>query len=89
MIGLTDRNKLYANDRLLSSDCTSFFVHNDFLVLTTFGHTARFVEVDIGFDGMFISLFLCLVFWVCVFVDGLVFFFFFRFCAERGVRESV
>ncbi|KND02563.1 Elongator subunit IKI3 [Spizellomyces punctatus DAOM BR117] len=50
LIGLSDRNKLYANDRLLSPDCTSFFVHDDFLILTTFTHTARFISLNVAFD---------------------------------------
>ncbi|KAI8827292.1 IKI3 family-domain-containing protein [Fimicolochytrium jonesii] len=47
-IGLSERNKLYAGDRLISSDCTSFFVHNDFLILTTFTHTARFISLHVS-----------------------------------------
>ncbi|CAO3599964.1 unnamed protein product [Absidia cylindrospora] len=47
VIGLTDRNKLYANDNLLSSEATSFFLRHDWLVFTTTSHTARFLPLDI------------------------------------------
>ncbi|KAI8909371.1 IKI3 family-domain-containing protein [Powellomyces hirtus] len=46
-LGLSGRNKLYANSTLISSDCTSFHVHNDFLILTTFTHTARFISLNV------------------------------------------
>ncbi|KAI9099473.1 IKI3 family-domain-containing protein [Phlyctochytrium arcticum] len=44
LIGLDDRNRLYCNQTLLASDCTSFTLHNDFLIFATFTHTARFVS---------------------------------------------
>ncbi|KAI9015161.1 IKI3 family-domain-containing protein [Gaertneriomyces semiglobifer] len=44
VIGLSEHNKLYADDRILSSDCTSFMIHNDFIIITTFTHTARFIS---------------------------------------------
>ncbi|RKO84341.1 IKI3 family-domain-containing protein, partial [Blyttiomyces helicus] len=50
-VGLTDRNKLYVNDRLLSPDCTSFALHDDFLALSTLTHTARFVPLDVPLEG--------------------------------------
>ncbi|KAJ3288043.1 hypothetical protein HK104_008357 [Borealophlyctis nickersoniae] len=49
-IGLSNSNKLYANDRVLSTDCTSFFVHNNFLIFTTLTHVARFVPLNVGVE---------------------------------------
>ena len=51
VVGLTERGKLYANDRLLSGECTSFFLRNDWLALTTTSHTARFLPLDVKYDG--------------------------------------
>ncbi|KAJ3149243.1 hypothetical protein HDU89_003961 [Geranomyces variabilis] len=45
-VGLSERNKLYANAALIAADCTSFYLHNDFLILTTFTHAARFVDLN-------------------------------------------
>ncbi|KAJ3203479.1 hypothetical protein HK099_001499, partial [Clydaea vesicula] len=39
------RNKLFANGELLSTECISYFVHNDYVVLTTLTHTAKFISV--------------------------------------------
>ncbi|KAJ3091877.1 hypothetical protein HK102_012927 [Quaeritorhiza haematococci] len=61
LVGLNDRNKLYAalmssgptvgeSVRLLSTECTSFFVHNEFLIVTTFSHTARFLPLKSRFE---------------------------------------
>ncbi|KAJ8653293.1 hypothetical protein O0I10_011043 [Lichtheimia ornata] len=55
VIGLSERGKLYANDRLLSSECTSFFLRSDWLALTTTSHNARFLPLDISFDEFKIS----------------------------------
>ncbi|KAI9311999.1 IKI3 family-domain-containing protein [Dichotomocladium elegans] len=55
VIGLSDRSKLYANDRLLSAECTSFFLRNDWLALTTTSHNARFLPLDIPFNEFKIS----------------------------------
>ncbi|KAJ3055398.1 hypothetical protein HK097_010674, partial [Rhizophlyctis rosea] len=42
-VGLTERNKLYVGNETVASDCTSFFIHNDFLAFTTLTHAVRFV----------------------------------------------
>ncbi|KAI8099669.1 IKI3 family-domain-containing protein [Halteromyces radiatus] len=55
IIGLTERSKLYANDRLLSSEATSFFLRHDWLVFTTTSHTARFLPLDIELDDFKLS----------------------------------
>ncbi|KAI7853743.1 IKI3 family-domain-containing protein [Circinella umbellata] len=55
VVGLTERGKLYANDRLLSGECTSFFLRNDWLALTTTSHTARFLPLDVKYDDFKLS----------------------------------
>ncbi|KAL2911621.1 putative elongator complex protein 1 [Polyrhizophydium stewartii] len=47
-LGMSERNKLFANDQTLLVDCTSFFVHNEFLVVTTLSHTARFLPLSVA-----------------------------------------
>ncbi|KAJ2781720.1 putative elongator complex protein 1 [Coemansia interrupta] len=46
VVGRTDRNQLFANDHLISSVCSSFYLRRDMLVFTTTTHFARFVPVD-------------------------------------------
>ncbi|ORX62126.1 IkappaB kinase complex, IKAP component [Hesseltinella vesiculosa] len=55
VIALSDRSKLYANDRLLSSEATSFFLRHDWLVFSTTSHTARFLPLDVPFDHFKLS----------------------------------
>jgi len=55
VIGLTARNRLYANERLIVSNCTSFYIHSDFLIFTTMTHTARFLPLNIPFDDFKIT----------------------------------
>ncbi|CAG8447568.1 10999_t:CDS:10 [Ambispora leptoticha] len=55
IIGLSKNNKLYANNRLLAVDCTSFFIHNDYLVYTTTQHTARFLPLHVNFSEFKVS----------------------------------
>ncbi|KAJ3023810.1 hypothetical protein HKX48_000944 [Thoreauomyces humboldtii] len=54
-IGLSARNKLYAGDRLISAECTSFTIHDSFLILTTFTHTARFIRLIGSVDDIRLS----------------------------------
>ncbi|KAJ2385127.1 putative elongator complex protein 1, partial [Coemansia sp. RSA 2603] len=46
VVGRTDRNQLFANNHLISSVCSSFYLRQDMLVFTTTTHFARFVPVD-------------------------------------------
>ncbi|KAF9975119.1 hypothetical protein BGZ73_001334 [Actinomortierella ambigua] len=46
VVGLTRNNRLYVNERLVSSEATSFSLHNYFLVFTTATHTARFLPLE-------------------------------------------
>lgn len=48
--GLTKAGLLYANDRILVRNCTSFVVTPVHLVLTTTQHLLKFVHLT-GFDG--------------------------------------
>ncbi|KAI8913226.1 IKI3 family-domain-containing protein [Gorgonomyces haynaldii] len=43
---LNNRNKLFANDRMISSECTSYFVHNEYLIITTLRHTCEFLMLN-------------------------------------------
>ena len=54
-LGLSNRNKLYANGSLISSECTSYFVHNKFLVLSTLSHTVRFLPLKTPFKDFMLS----------------------------------
>ncbi|KAH6585500.1 hypothetical protein BASA50_001109 [Batrachochytrium salamandrivorans] len=49
-IGLSERNKLFVGDRTLSLDCTSFFVHDEFLIISTLTHTVRFLELGLSLN---------------------------------------
>jgi elongator complex protein 1 len=46
VIGLTERSKLYINDKLISSEATSFFLRANWLVFSTTSHSARFLSLD-------------------------------------------
>ncbi|KAF9432452.1 hypothetical protein BGZ76_010790 [Entomortierella beljakovae] len=46
VIGLARNNRLYVNDRLISSETTSFCLHNHFLVFTTATHSTRFLPLE-------------------------------------------
>ncbi|KAG0365886.1 hypothetical protein BGZ54_006088 [Gamsiella multidivaricata] len=49
VIGLARNNRLYVNDRLISSETTSFCLHNHFLVFTTATHSVRFLPLETSF----------------------------------------
>ncbi|KAG0045887.1 hypothetical protein BGZ83_008909 [Gryganskiella cystojenkinii] len=46
VVGLARNNRLYVNDRLISSETTSFCLHNHFLIFTTATHSARFLPLE-------------------------------------------
>ncbi|KAF9295803.1 hypothetical protein BGZ74_010603 [Mortierella antarctica] len=48
VVGLARNNRLYVNDRLISSETTSFCLHNHFLVFTTATHSARFLPLEVS-----------------------------------------
>ncbi|KAI8895467.1 IKI3 family-domain-containing protein [Globomyces pollinis-pini] len=50
-IGLTYRNKLYVNDTVIAIDCTSFTIHNEFLILSTLEHVAKFLSLRLSLDN--------------------------------------
>ncbi|XP_067666360.1 elongator complex protein 1-like [Haliotis asinina] len=44
VLGLTDRYRFYVNDKEIASNCTSYAVHDEFLLLTTLSHTCRCIS---------------------------------------------
>ncbi|CAB4380600.1 unnamed protein product [Rhizophagus irregularis] len=46
IIGLSENNKLYGNNTQISMDCTSFFIHNDFLISTTLNNNVKFLPLQ-------------------------------------------
>ncbi|RHZ45275.1 hypothetical protein Glove_682g24 [Diversispora epigaea] len=55
IIGLSENNKLYANEKLVTTGCTSFFIHNNFLILTTLSHVARFLSLRVDLSDLKVS----------------------------------
>ncbi|XP_078368242.1 elongator complex protein 1-like isoform X2 [Oculina patagonica] len=45
VLGLTEHSRLYVNNKEVSSNCTSFTVHDEFLLLTTHAHTLRCISL--------------------------------------------
>ena len=50
-IGLTGCNKLYLNQKLLSRECTSFFVNSEYLLLTTFSQNLNLIPRTVEYEG--------------------------------------
>lgn len=51
MVGLSRRNKLYIDGVLVDSFCTSFSIHNEFVVYSTVDHLARFIPLVAGSEA--------------------------------------
>lgn len=45
VIGLTQHSRLYVNDREIANNCSSFFIHDDHLLLTTTSHVLRCLSI--------------------------------------------
>ncbi|XP_066914861.1 putative elongator complex protein 1 isoform X1 [Clytia hemisphaerica] len=45
VFGLTSHFRLFMNDKEIANNCTSFFIHDDFLLLTTHAHSLRCVYI--------------------------------------------
>lgn len=45
VLGLTEHSRLYANNKEVASNCSSFAVHDEFLLLTTHAHTLRCISL--------------------------------------------
>lgn len=45
VLGLTEHSRLYVNCKEVASNCTSFAVHDEFLLLTTHAHTLRCISL--------------------------------------------
>ncbi|XP_070543580.1 elongator complex protein 1-like [Ptychodera flava] len=46
VLGLTERYRFYVNDREIVSNCTSFAVHDEYVILTTHTHTCRCINLN-------------------------------------------
>ena len=42
----SSRSALYVDDLKVASGCTSFAIHDEFLLLTTNSHTCRFISLN-------------------------------------------
>lgn len=52
VIGLTEHSRLYMNDKEIASNCSSFFVHDEYLLLTTTSHVLRSLSILPDGKGM-------------------------------------
>ncbi|XP_046400046.1 elongator complex protein 1 isoform X2 [Ischnura elegans] len=55
IFGLTSKNRFYINNNEVLSDCSSFFVHSEYLLLTTNHHTLISVLLEKSSIEMFIA----------------------------------
>ena len=53
VLGLTDRYRFYVNETEVASNCTSFSVHDEFLLLTTLTHTCRCISRHTKVKGQY------------------------------------
>ncbi|XP_072037766.1 putative elongator complex protein 1 [Amphiura filiformis] len=53
VLGLTERYRFYVNDTEVASDCTSFLVHDEFLLLTTHSHTCRAISLNTSLNDLY------------------------------------
>ena len=44
--GSTERGNLYLNDKEIATGVTSFFIHSDFLMVTTVKHTLKSLPLE-------------------------------------------
>ncbi|ELT93767.1 hypothetical protein CAPTEDRAFT_152268 [Capitella teleta] len=51
VFALTDRFRFFANDLEVASNCSSFVVHFEFLLLTTLSHTCRCIPLSTRLQG--------------------------------------
>jgi elongator complex protein 1 len=47
IVGMDKRSRLYLNKELLSSECTSFALHDKFLLYTTAANSLRFLSLHL------------------------------------------
>jgi elongator complex protein 1 len=53
-VGMSDSNKLYLNQKLLSAECTSYFIHTHHLLFTTFSHKLCLMPLNSSYQGKFL-----------------------------------
>ena len=51
VFGLSNRNELFLNNRLVMTGCTSFFIHSRFVIASTLSHSVRFMDLSSSPDG--------------------------------------
>ena len=69
VVGLSEsRRTLYVGDRKLITGCTSFAVHNEFLVFTTDTHTCRFLPLDSDPSGTPCTVYIITKMSVCLYM---------------------
>lgn len=56
MFGLSEAGRLYANERLLASSCTSFAVTDSHLIFTTSQHVIKFIHLASSIHGRSLSI---------------------------------
>ena len=47
-IGLTSKGRLFLNDQELSKECSSFYIHEKYVLFTTLSHKLRFIDLSVG-----------------------------------------
>ncbi|EDO37251.1 predicted protein [Nematostella vectensis] len=52
ILGLTSHYRLYADDKEVATNCTSFAVHDEFLLLSTHAHTCRCISLLPSSQGL-------------------------------------
>jgi elongator complex protein 1 len=55
-VGMSGSNRLYLNQKLLSAECTSYFIHNHHLLFTTFSHKLCLLPLNSSCEGLVLSL---------------------------------
>ena len=62
VIGLTEHSRLYMNDKEIANNCSSYFIHDEYLLLTTTSHTLRCFSVLPDGKGKTLVLSFCRIF---------------------------
>ncbi|XP_071964263.1 elongator complex protein 1-like [Antedon mediterranea] len=55
VLGLTERYRFYINEQDVANNCTSFTVHDEFLLLTTHSHTCRCISLQNSIKDLALS----------------------------------
>ncbi|XP_072167241.1 putative elongator complex protein 1 [Diadema setosum] len=52
VLGLTERYRFYVNEMEIASNCTSFAITREFLILTTHSHTCRCISLETSLEDL-------------------------------------